>query len=235
MFQFGEYQVTTIVTDEPWRTNCYLVRHLPSAEQVLIDPGDAAQRIAGAVLKEGGRPKKILITHAHHDHVCAVAVLHQRFGVPCYLHRADARLMRQAHTYALVFDGRQMEPFTASSLYADDEMSLEIGKRSIQIMYTPGHTRGSVCYYFGDFVFTGDTILYRHVGRTDTPGSDLKQLIASVGSLVKRLPGETVVFPGHGRPWTMQEASDWWRDVAVSPPQYKRFDGIPERGCYGGR
>jgi glyoxylase-like metal-dependent hydrolase (beta-lactamase superfamily II) len=133
--------------------------------------------------------------------------------------------MRQAHTYALVFDGRQIKPFTAFCLY-DDEESLEIGKQPIQVIYTPGHTSGSVCYYFGDFVFTGDTILYQHVGSTDTPGANVDQLISSVSRLVEQLPGETVVFPGHGRTWTIREARVWWQHAVISPPQYKRFGGI---------
>ncbi len=223
--QLGDYQIITIVTDEPWCENCYLVRHLPSAEQVLIDPGGSVDRIVQAVLNQDESLKKILITHAHHDHVSAMANLHQRFKVSCHLHKADARLMRQAHTYAFVFDGRQIEPFTAFCLY-DDEESLEIGKQPIQVIYTPGHTPGSVCYYFGDFVFTGDTILYQHVGRIDMPGSNVNQLISSVSRLVEQLPGETVVFPGHGRTWTIREARLWWQDAVISPPQYKRFGGI---------
>lgn len=223
--QLGDYQITTIVTGEPWCVNCYLVRHLPSAEQVLIDPGDSLGCIVKAVLSQNGSLKKILITHAHHDHIGAVAALCQRFEVPCYVYKADERLMRQAHTYALVFDSRQIEPLTTFCPYQDN-MSLTIGKQPIQVIYTPGHTAGSVCYYFGDFVFTGEAVLYQHVGRTDMPGSNLEQLISSVSRLVEQLPGETVVFPGHGRMWTIREARAWWQDAAISPPQYKRFGGI---------
>ncbi len=225
MLKLGDFEITTIVTDEPWSENCYLVRHLPSAEQLLIDPGDSADRISQAVISRGRGLENILITHAHHDHVGAVDDLHRRFGASCYLHKADERLMRQAHTYAFVFGGRQIEPVRAFNLYEDEEI-LEIGKRPIRTIYTPGHTSGSVCYYFGDFVFTGDTILYRHVGRSDTPGSDLGQLISSVSRLVEQLPAETVMLPGHGRSWTIKEARSWWSEAAIAPPQYKQFGGI---------
>lgn len=223
--QLGDYKITTIVTSKPWCVNCYLLRHLPSEEQILIDPGDDVDRIVQTVFNQGKNLKEILITHAHHDHVGAVAVLHERFGMPCQLHKADASLMRQAHTYALVFDGRQIKPFTRFCLY-ENEKTLKIGERPIQVIYTPGHTPGSVCYYFGDFVFTGDTVLYQHVGRTDTPGSNADQLISSVNRLIEELPGDTIIFPGHGRMWTIGEARDWWRDAIMSPPQYKRFGGI---------
>jgi len=223
--QLGDYKITTMVTNEPWCENCYLVHHIPSAEQILIDPGDGVDNIIKTMLDKGGYVKKILVTHAHHDHVVAVGVLHRRFNIPCYLHRADAHLMRQAHTYALVFDGKHVEPFTTPCLYEDKEV-LEIGGQQIQMIHTPGHTAGSVCYHFGDFVFTGDTVVYQHVGRTDTPGSDIDQLVSSVSCLVKQLPGETLIFPGHGRMWTIREAQDWWRNAITSPPQYKRFGGI---------
>jgi len=221
----GDYEITTIVTGEPWCENCYLVCHVPSSEQVLIDPGDAEDCIVETVLNQDKSLKKILITHGHHDHVGAVAVVHERFKVPCHLHKADARLMRQARMYAVVFDGREIEPITSFCLYEDEGM-LELGNQPIQVIYTPGHTAGSVCYYFGGLVFTGDTLLYRHVGRTDTPGSNADQLISSVSRLMEQLPGETVVFPGHGRMWTIREARSWWRYANISPPQYKRFGGI---------
>jgi glyoxylase-like metal-dependent hydrolase (beta-lactamase superfamily II) len=223
--QLGEYQITTIVTDKPWCVNCYLVRHLPSEEQILIDPGDALERILATVQSQGTGLKKILITHAHHDHVGAVAELYKSFEVPCYVHKADARLMCQAHTYALVFDGRQIDPFTAAHLFEDNKI-FNIGHRPISVIYSPGHTMGSVCYNFGDFVFTGDTVLYQHVGRSDTPGASLDQLKSSVSRLVDGLSGETVIFPGHGRRWTIAEAKAWWEDAILWPPQYNRFGGI---------
>jgi len=220
--QLDDYEITTIMTGEPWRENCYLVRHIPSSEQMLIDPGNDVDCIIKNVLNNNKGLKKILITHAHHDHVGAVPVLHKRFGMPCYLHKADARLMRQAYIYAFVFDGRQIEPFVSSYLYEDEE-TLEIGRQPIHIIRTPGHTSGSSCYYFGNFIFTGDTILYQHVGRTDMPGSDVNQLMSSVTRLVEKLPEDTVIFPGHGRMWTIGEARAWWQDAIASPPQYKKF------------
>lgn len=223
-FQIGDYRITTIVTDELWCENCYLVEHFPSTELVIIDPGDSADRIIRTVSSIGKGLKKLLITHAHHDHVGAADALHKRFEVPCYMHKADMRLIRQAHTYALVFDKRQMKPLAAPCLYVDEEV-MEIGRQPIRVIYTPGHTSGSVCYDFGDFIFTGDTILYQHVGRTDTPGASKDQLISSVNRLMEQLTDRTVIFPGHGRSWTVGEARTWWQDV-VMPPEYKRFGGI---------
>ncbi len=223
--RIGDYEVVTIVTDEPWSENCYLVRQISSSQMVIIDPGGAADRIAQAVRDNGGDPKAILITHAHHDHVGAVAELQRHFSIPCFLHRADNRLLRQAHTYALVFAARNMEPLSEVCLF-EGSSSPKIDHWPIQTIHTPGHSPGSVCYCFGGFVFTGDTLLYQHVGRADTPGSDPAQVCLSVDRLLHELTEETVILSGHGRSWTIGEARVWWLDVRQSPPQYKRFGGI---------
>ena len=224
-YELGEYRIETIVTDEPWCENCYLVKHVLTGDQVLIDPGDSAELIIKTVREQKGELKKILITHAHHDHVGAVSELHKYYGVPCYLHKADARLMRQAHTYRLVFDNRKIEPFASASLL-DEEKTLDVEGGKIDVIHSPGHTKGSACYSFGDFVFTGDTVLYKHIGRTDTPGGDKENLVSSVSRLMEQLPEDALLLPGHGRSWTTKDARIWWKGALLSPPQYMSFEKI---------
>lgn len=219
MLRLGEYEITTIVTSDSWRENCYLVRHSPSEELALIDPGDDPDSIFQAVLERGARLRHILLTHAHHDHVGAVAALCRRFGRTCDLHKGDMRLLRHATIYAMRFAGKQIEPPAPCRTF-EGQPAFQLGDRSIEVIHTPGHTPGSVCYYLDGFVFTGDTLLYRNVGRTDLPGGDAKVLVTSVMRLVERLPVDTVIFPGHGRPWTLAEARSWWAGVAMEPPQY---------------
>ena len=222
VFNLGEYRIITIMTGEPWKENCYLVTYMPSGEQALIDPGDDPDFIIQAVLDSGARLRYILLTHAHHDHVGAVAALCRRFDLPCDVHKGDARLLRHAPMYAWRFAGKQIEPPKPFRVY-EDQPTFQLGQQRIEVIHTPGHTYGSVCYYFGDFVFTGDTLLYQHVGRTDLPGANADQLAVSVSQLVERLPGDVVIFPGHGQKWTLAEAQAWWQDAVVSPPQYNQF------------
>ena len=146
----GDFQITTIVTGESWCQNCYLVRHLFSGDLVLIDPGDDASRIIEQVHRQQGVLKNILITHAHHDHIRALRDVEKEFGAPCYLHKADAGLFHRAHTYALIFDGRPMDPLKVPCRHFNDD--LMIGGRKIEVMGAPGHTPGSVCFDFGSFV-----------------------------------------------------------------------------------
>ena len=148
----GEYNITTIPTGEPWNENCYLVHHSFSGEGVLIDPGGSAELIIRSVEETGMRLRYILLTHAHHDHVGAVAVVCRRFQLPCQLHMGDARLLRHAPMYALRFAGKKIEQPEPAVIY-DGQPVLEFGSQSIAIMHTPGHTTGSVCIDFGDFIF----------------------------------------------------------------------------------
>jgi hydroxyacylglutathione hydrolase len=222
-FTLGQYRILRIVTGEAWRENCYLVTHVPSGELAVIDPGDDADSIIRSVLESGGRLRHILLTHAHHDHVGAVAALCGRFDLACDIHKDDARLLRHAPMYAMLFAHKHIEPPGPLRLF-EDQPALQLGERSVHVIHTPGHTFGSACYDFGGFVFTGDTLLYQCIGRTDLPGSDAKTLAASVTRLLDLLAGDTVIFPGHGRKWTLSEAKNWWREVAASAPQHKHFD-----------
>jgi len=211
--QVGAYVVVTVPTSERWRQNCYVVQHKISGEQAIIDPGNAADSIAEVVLHHGGQLRHILLTHAHHDHVGAVAELRRRFDIPCYLHAQDARLLRHAPLYAFRFAGERIEPAEGVCTF-DPELGLRLGDAPIGMIHTPGHTAGSVCYVFPGIAFTGDTLMYRRVGRQDLPGGDPTLLSQSIGRALDLLENESVLFPGHGRSWTVAEARLWWRNGA---------------------
>lgn len=209
-FFFGEYRVNTISTGNSHRENCYIVTHLPSAERVLIDPGDSAESILEALGADGARPGHILLTHGHHDHVGAVAALCRRFGMSCEVHKKDERLMKQAPMYSMAFARKKIEPPQPYETF-EGQPDFRLGGCRIAVLHTPGHTTGSVCYSFDGFTFTGDTLFYQTIGRVDLPGGSADELAESVSRLVEELPGEAAIFPGHGRPWTISEARAWWR------------------------
>lgn len=217
--RMGEYQITTFVTGGAWKENCYLIRHRESDELAIIDPGADDSQIASFAQSQGGAVRHILLTHAHHDHVGAVAALARQFGVPCRVHRGDVRLLHHAPMYAWRFAQKKIElpkPYDA----LEDVPVLQLGGQPIEVLHTPGHTSGSVCYAVGGTVFTGDTLLYQHVGRVDLPGSDVRLIKPSIDCLMQRLSPDTIVLPGHGRPWSMREAQSWWATAADSLPQY---------------
>jgi hydroxyacylglutathione hydrolase len=204
----AEYQITTFITGGTWKQNCYLVRHTPTGAMFVVDPGGDDAAIIDAIRCRGDTLSYILLTHGHHDHLGAAASLARAFSVRCRVHRADVRLLLRAPMYALRFAGRRIEVPT----YAvhDTPADYALGGQRIQIVETPGHTAGSVCYALSGMVFTGDTLLFRCAGRTDLPGADPTVIAASIRRLTDQFAGETVLLPGHGRSWTVAEAKQWW-------------------------
>lgn len=221
----GEFRIYPTVTDALWAENCYLVKHLPSSEAILIDPGNIQDQILEVIKGSNSNLKAIFLTHGHHDHVGAVSRIQSEFGIPVYAHHLERNLINRAHSYALVFAKTQMEPL--KEITFTDLSNILIGDFfNVKVFHTPGHTPGSVSYLLDNFIFTGDTLLYEHVGRTDLPGSDSSKLMFSIDRLLEDLAGKTVIFPGHGRPWTIANARSWWVNVKTSPPIYDRFGGI---------
>lgn len=192
----------TQFTNGKWRQNCYLVADGDDA--LIIDPGSQAEDIAGLVAANGWKVHGILNTHAHYDHVGAVAPLMERYQAPFYLHMADERLLKRANLYRMMFESREAirVPAVTHDISALPAV-FEVGPFSISWIATPGHTDGSVCLLVGAFLFSGDTLMHNTIGRTDLPGGNREQLVASVQKLME-LPLETVVCGGHGPQSTLE-------------------------------
>ena len=162
------------------------------------------------------------MTHAHFDHVGAVAQICKQFNVACHVQKADVRLLIQAPMYAFIFARRRIpvpEPF----IVFEEKPDITILGKSMKVLHLPGHTKGSVCYCFDGFAFPGDTLMYKCVGRTDLPGCDRDQLINSVDLLLKNLSEQTILFGGHEKQWAVSEALRWWQNIAGMPLEYKTF------------
>lgn len=222
-FIISGYEIRLIVTDEQWKQNCYLVTHIESGEQVLVDPGSKEDLLIKLIEENGsGKLKYILLTHAHFDHIGAAFAISNMFELPCIVQKNDSGLLRHSTIYAFRFGGKQVT--APKNIFTfDQDIKLIFGESIIKVFLTPGHTLGSVCYVFNGFVFTGDTLLYNHVGRVDLPGSNSVMLKSSVDLILKNLSGETQIFGGHGKHWNIADANLWWKDAKTSPPQHNMF------------
>jgi hydroxyacylglutathione hydrolase len=194
--------LTTFVNGK-WRENCYIVSS-PSGDALIIDPGSQAEEIIALADEQGWRIRAIVNSHAHFDHVGAVAALKDRYQVPFYLHAADQPLLRRANLYRMLFEasGPVRIPAIDHDISALPE-NFEIGPFALSWMSTPGHTEGSVCLRLHDYLFSGDTLMHNAVGRTDLPGGNQEQLRASVRKLAA-LPRDLVVCGGHGARTTLE-------------------------------
>lgn len=191
------FPVETIVTGL-WRENCYVVKG-DCGQAIVIDPGEDCDPILGFLEAESLTAAAIINTHAHYDHVGSVADLKARYCAPFHLHVADHDLLRQANFYRKLFGGRRAITIPDVDVNLADCPRLHLSGIDIMVIHTPGHTPGSVSFLIDGFLFCGDTIFAKRLGRTDLPGGDRIALCASVQKLLA-LPPSTMIFPGHGAP-----------------------------------
>jgi glyoxylase-like metal-dependent hydrolase (beta-lactamase superfamily II) len=181
-------------------TNCYLAVREDTKECLIIDPGDQGEMLAEKIRAGGFTPAAILLTHGHFDHIMGVEALRREFSIPVYVHEDDADMLHTPEKNCGDMIGRTVS-LTADKTVRDGE-KLNLAGFEIQVLHTPGHTPGGVCYYFPEegVVFSGDTLFCESVGRTDLPGGSMSELMRSVREKVLSLPDLTVVYPGHGEP-----------------------------------
>ena len=220
-YEYGGCRISCLVTGEEWKQNTYIVTHKSSSNTIVIDPGDNADFIIQQIEDARGKCAHILLTHAHHDHVGAASILSEHYNMACKLHQKDVRLLVHAPMYVFSFAKKKI--LAVSRFKTFEELCLADEEPTIRALHTPGHTKGSVCYIMDGFVFTGDTLLYQHVGRTDLPGSSAEEIAGSVGKLLNQLHDDIILFPGHGKPWTIGEAKAWWREKEITPQSYDNF------------
>lgn len=160
----------------------------------IVDPGSEGPRIVELLARKGLKPAAILLTHAHFDHIGAIPFLQQAFPhLPVLVHPNDA---------AVITDQRNQCPPDYPPIAMPDNIVSSVatvGLANVDIIETPGHTPGGVCYHFKDLklLLSGDTLFCGSVGRTDLPGGDMATLMNSLRKLMQ-LPDETTVVPGHG-------------------------------------
>ena len=180
----------------PIGTNCYFLQDEESGLMAIIDPGDDWERILHQVKKAEGEVKYILLTHGHYDHTTAVPDLVKALpGVQVYIHQADANGA-----------GSQLFPLAAQvkdlNNY-DEGDTLSLGSLTIEVLHTPGHSKGSVTLKVGDVLFTGDTLFCGSCGRTDLRGGSYEEIMESLKRLGE-LEGDFHVCPGHDRTSTLE-------------------------------
>ena len=183
----------------PLQCNCSILGDETSLEAIVVDPGDDIPTILSVLDKHNLTVRQIVITHAHIDHIAGAQRLKRLTGAPILYNQNDLPLVKMMDVQA----GWLGIP-TPEVLPPDD--TLDDGKRIAiigltgSILHTPGHTQGSVCLYLPDqtLLLAGDTLFAGSVGRTDLPGGDTTQLIASIHDRLLTLPDDVTVIPGHG-------------------------------------
>ena len=188
----------------PLACNCTILGDERTREAVVVDPGDDVPRILARLAHHGLTLRQILITHAHIDHIAGAQMLKQATGAPILYNHHDLAMV------AIMDEQADWLGVSTPDVLPPDHdlahgMTVGVAGIAAQVLHTPGHTPGSVCLHLPEhaLLFAGDTLFAGTVGRTDLPGGDGRQLIASIHEHLLTLPGMTEVIPGHGRRTTV--------------------------------
>ncbi len=193
---------------EPFYKNGFVLGCEETREGVIVDPGDEVDELLAAARQHELRIGKILLTHAHLDHVTGVGRAKQSLGAPVWLHEADNFLYERAVEQGMMF-GLRVDRQPPVDHFYDLGAPLTFGRFEVRVLHTPGHCPGGVCLAVsrqGDpkaTLFVGDTLFAGSIGRTDLPGGDAATLLASIRNVLFAFPDDTVVWPGHGEQTTI--------------------------------
>jgi len=177
--------------------NCYILGCENTKEAVVIDPGDDGDQILIALAKSALKVKYLINTHGHFDHVGANKAMKEATHASIGIHPDDAPMLNELSRSAAMF-GMSAENSPAPDILLNQGDRLSFGDITLEVIHTPGHSKGGICLYTKGYLFAGDTLFKRSIGRTDLPGGDYDTLIASIRTKLFTLPDDTIVYTGHG-------------------------------------
>lgn len=173
-----------------YEENCYLVMDENTKELAIIDPGGQSKMLAEKIKQLNAKPKFVLLTHGHLDHVDGVVGLVNEFNIPFYINEAEEKYMEN--------DKYVFGSLPKASGYLKEGDTLSLGNEVIKVIETPGHTEGGICFLINNKLFTGDTLFQGSIGRSDFPGGNGMQLVQNIKDKLLPLGDDIEVYAGHG-------------------------------------
>lgn len=180
-------------------TNCYIIIDENTLESIVIDPGDEAEKVINFIESENLKLNSIVLTHAHFDHTGGVKGIQNRFSCPLFMSEGEEPILENSKYNLSVMFGKDCE-LKADKIFKDGE-EYNFGNLTFSVISTPGHTPGGACYYFKNekVLFSGDTLFYASVGRTDLMLGNTEDLYKSIRTKLFKLNDDVCVYPGHGQ------------------------------------
>ncbi len=178
-------------------TNCYVLANTQINECLIIDPADNAPEIYSMVSESGAVPQAVLLTHGHFDHIMALDEVRKHYGIKVYAYEDEQDVLMDERLNSSAEFGVPVE--TKADILLKDGEKITLAGLDITVFHTPGHTKGSCCYYLEDekILMSGDTLFNQSIGRTDFPTGSMPDLLRSVREKLFVLPDDVKVYPGH--------------------------------------
>lgn len=181
----------------PFQSNCYIITDSDTNECIIIDPGEPIKEIPNFISLHKLKPKYILLTHCHLDHIGGADFLREKYNIKLCVSKDDSKML--SDTYLNLSEENYMEiKIKPADIILNGGDELKFGNKIVSVISTPGHTAGGLCFLVGNVCFTGDTIFKDSIGRTDLPTSDYESLISSIKNHLFTLNDSVILFPGHG-------------------------------------
>lgn len=194
----------------PLQTNCYILSN-KDGSCLIFDPGEESDKVIQYLIQKKLKPLAILLTHAHFDHIGAVDGVREKFDLPVYIHKKEEKWLSDPELNGSQFfiPGQTITARPAEFLITS-EKELTLGEFHFKVFETPGHSPGSVSFYFehSGIVVSGDALFQSSIGRTDLLGGNHDELLRSIHQKLLVLPEETIVLPGHGPATTIGQEMD---------------------------
>jgi glyoxylase-like metal-dependent hydrolase (beta-lactamase superfamily II) len=189
-------------TFNPFQENTYIISNNEN-QCWIIDPGmydeNEIEAVTLYITEKQLKPQAIINTHAHLDHIFGAQALMDKYNIPFGMHEKELPVLNRGSETAAMF-GIRWNDVPKPSFFIKEGEPLQLGDDALQVFFTPGHSPGSISFYYpkGNWLIAGDVLFNGSIGRTDLPGGDFDTLISSIRTQLFTLPGETTVLSGHG-------------------------------------
>jgi hydroxyacylglutathione hydrolase len=196
-------------TFNPFYENTYVI-YDETGECVVVDPGcytkEEQEELGDFITKQRLKPKYLINTHCHIDHVLGNKFVADTWRVPLLMHKGELNGLHEVVNYAPTM-GMNYKPSPEPEIFVEDGDKVTFGNTILDVIFAPGHSAASICFYCKahKFIVSGDVLFRRSIGRTDLPGGNYETLINSINEKLLPLPDETKVYAGHMQPTTIGE------------------------------